>query len=354
MKDILIISNEQFGYHTDSFKYSQILKSDYNITYLCFDKGQERVEISGVQVVYISWEGSKIKRSYSFIITALSYIYRCKGVTFIVYFNGFYILHFLAPWKKAILDIRTLSVSRNKTKRIVEDFILKITAKTFSCITVISEGVRDKLGLSSSSKTHILPLGADPISEVDKDFNSLRLLYVGTLNGRNILETLKGYRLFYQQYSETINLSYDIVGDGEEKDAIQEYIAKYNLEHIVRYHGYIHHSKLNSLFDQCNVGVAYVPLTTYFEYQPVTKVFEYTFSGLYTIATATQANMAVISSKNGILIKDTPEDFVNGMKQLVDLLPGLDSKQIKASLSEYRWDNIVNDYLRPLLDSYDN
>lgn len=76
MKDILIISNEQFGYHTDSFKYSQILKSDYNITYLCFDKGQERVEISGVQVVYISWEGSKIKRSYSFIITALSYIYR--------------------------------------------------------------------------------------------------------------------------------------------------------------------------------------------------------------------------------------------------------------------------------------
>ena len=52
--------------------------------------------------------------------------------------------------------------------------------------------------------------------------------------------------------------------------------------------------------------------------------------------------------------RSTPEDFVNGMKQLVDLLPGLDSKQIKASLSEYRWDNIVNDYLRPLLDSYDN
>ena len=42
----------------------------------------------------------------------------------------------------------------------------------------------EKLGIAL--KAHILPLGADVISSVNKTFDSLHLLYVGTLFNRNI------------------------------------------------------------------------------------------------------------------------------------------------------------------------
>lgn len=347
MTDLLIISNEQFGYHTDSFKYCQYLKDQYSITYLCFFKGLEKIYMEDVLVVYVPWEGSKFVRSLLFIYKSLNSIWKCKGVTFIVYFNGFSIFRLLMPWKNMILDIRTLSVAKNKRQREWENLFLKISAKSFSYVTFISEGVKNQLDLTSG-KAYILPLGADTISTKEKLFDSLRLLYVGTLNGRNILDTVKGFNQFYLA-SSTKDMSYDIVGDGEEKKEIEEYIRVNNLSDIIRLHGYLYHTKLVPLFDKCNIGVSYVPLTNYYDDQPVTKTFEYVFSGLYTIATDTKSNREVITSSNGILIQDTSESFVSALKQTQIQLPYLDSKRISVSLSQYKWSNIVDMYLSPVL-----
>lgn len=349
MSELLIISAEQFGYHTDSFKYCQHLKDRYKITYFSFDKGLDKILMPQVKTIYIPWKGTKIYRSFRFFFKALRSIVLCKGVIFIIYFNGLSLLHFFTPWKKKILDIRTLSVSPNKKRRKIEDFFLRVTAKSFPFISVVSLGIRDKLNLSLN-KTYLLPLGADRISHKQKKYDSLHLLYVGTLNGRSILDTVIGFNEFYQSNSTSIKLSYDIVGEGEDKEKIKHYIENHSLSNMVKLHGYIHHKDMVPFFDRCNIGVSYIPMTDYYENQPATKTFEYIFSGLYTIATATYSNKEVVSSVNGLLINDNFMDFAGALHKIVEIYPSLDYDCISNSLSQYEWKNIVDMYLSPLLE----
>ena len=248
--ELLIVSNEQYGYHIDSYKYCQYLKDKYDITYICFNKGLKEIPFDKISVKYIPWKGSWIFRSCRFIITVLKMILTMSssGLVFIVYFNGFTIFKYLLPIRRYILDVRTLSVSKGKYKRLLEDYFLKLSIRFYRYKTCISEGVVDKLGLKNDSGTYILPLGADILSDVEKDFSSMRLLYVGTLTGRNILLTLKGFHRYWLSV-KTVNLSYDIIGEGEEYDLLQDYIVQNNLSAIVRLHGYIHQSELKRFYD---------------------------------------------------------------------------------------------------------
>ena len=66
-KKLIIINKAQFGYHTDSLKYCQHLKNDYNITYVCFDTGREKLYEDNVEVVYVPYEGSFLKRGLGFV-----------------------------------------------------------------------------------------------------------------------------------------------------------------------------------------------------------------------------------------------------------------------------------------------
>ena len=349
--ELLIVSNEQYGYHIDSYKYCQYLKDKYDITYICFNKGLKEIPFDKISVKYIPWKGSWIFRSCRFIITVLKMILTMSssGLVFIVYFNGFTIFKYLLPIRRYILDVRTLSVSKGKYKRLLEDYFLKLSIRFYRYKTCISEGVVDKLGLKNDSGTYILPLGADILSDVEKDFSSMRLLYVGTLTGRNILLTLKGFHRYWLS-AKTVNLSYDIIGEGEEYDLLQDYIVQNNLSAIVRLHGYIHQSELKRFYDSCNIGISFVPITSYYDHQPSTKTFEYILSGLYTIATATTANKEVLTEKNGVLIADSEDAFFFALKKIEEIRFGFRSAAIRDTLISYKWSNIVRSKLEPILN----
>ena len=68
------------------------------------------------------------------------------------------------------------------------------------------KALKQKLHLKTNLPTFILPLGADIISHTDKDFNCLKLLYMGTLSNRHIIDTVKGVKMFKEQISR--NTSY--------------------------------------------------------------------------------------------------------------------------------------------------
>ncbi len=87
-----------------------------------------------------------------------------------------------------------------------------------------------------------------------------------------------------------------------------------------------------------------------FEFQPVTKTFEYALSGLYTIATRTFANQQVIKDVNGILIDDTPEAFARALLHIAEIRNEIHSSEIRSSLIGYSWRNIVDNQLKPALD----
>ena len=113
----------------------------------------------------------------------------------------------------------------------------------------------------------------------------------------------------------------------------------------------IHKNKLGPFYERCNVGVAYIPKTEFFDIQPSTKIFEYLFAGMPVIATATLENKRVIMNDNGILIEDNPESFYEGLKRLYNKRHFFDSKIIKKTCGQYSWNRIVKKNLRPYLEN---
>jgi len=359
MKKILIINRAQFGLHTDSFKYAQYLKDKYQVTYLGFDTGISKIEEAGVDVIYVSRAGNIFSRLYRFLFTAIK---EAKGggfnYVFVVYFPLCSILSLVGKSidTKMLCDIRTLSVNRNKIFRISSDFVLNFEVLFFSIVTAISTGVISKLYLSklAKKKIHYLPLGADSLTEQNKGLKkvSLNLFYVGTLNGRNISDTIIGF----QQYLNTVedifyqNSSYDIVGFGtkQEEANVLKTISKCGLVGKVVFHGRLNHSECGVMLSKANLGVCYYPLSSFYENQPPTKLFEYILSGIPCISVDTTETRKYISIHNGILIKDNINGFSKGLKNIVEVMP-YDSDVIRSTLSKFTWKSIVNNYLIPLL-----
>jgi glycosyltransferase involved in cell wall biosynthesis len=348
-KNLLIINKTQFGYHTDYYKYCEYLRDEFDVTYLCFDSGFKKLEMNNVKVKYVFTKGIKPIRGARFIINALLAIASFKGIVFIHYFERCQILKQIFKKKKMILDIRTLSISPNDKKRMANDNQLIKATKYFNFITIISEGLRKKIKLDNK-KSEVLPLGADIISTTNKNFNNgVHLLYVGTLNGRNIHQTIIGLSQYLNERNTNNEITYDIVGDGAELPYLKELVSKLSLEKIVKLHGRIPHFEIKPFFDKCNIGISYVPVTDFYEHQPVTKTFEYILSGIPCIATNTYENKQLITSENGYLCSDTPESFAEALNNTISNITNYNSDNIRSSLSEHTWHCIINKKLKPIL-----
>ncbi|MFI3263170.1 MAG: glycosyltransferase [Rikenellaceae bacterium] len=287
-----------------------------------------------------------------FLVMSIIYSLFTDGKIMVFYFKGCIYLKRLLSWKKMILDIRTLSISNNLETNRKNDASLRKCAMLYDFSTIISEGIREKLDFPKE-KSSILPLGADQISTVNHDFSSgLKLIYVGTLYGRDIHKTISGLKKFIDIYPN-IPITYDIIGDAVDPDIIlnlKKITKELNLNNIVTFHGRIPNSELTPFFDNCNIGVSFVPITPYYDHQPVTKSFEYIMSGLYTIATATYCNKEIITNVNGVLIEDNEEDFCKALEDIYLNKDNINCEKIRQSLIEYRWENIIINKLKPIIE----
>lgn len=350
MKPLLIITKRQFGHHTNYYKYCNLLKEDYRITFICFDTGFEKKSMANITIKYVPWKGPKAIRGIRFLITSILTIARFKGLIYVNYFEKSHLLKKVFTQKKMILDVRTLAISKNEVLRKKQDEELLNTCLYYDHITPISDGVQKKLNLTDKNST-VLPLGADAISMTNKSFDNLRLLYVGTLNGRNIDQTIIGLAAFIKKQPD-INITYDIIGDGNELKSLKELVNNLNLTKLIKIHGRIAHFKLQPFFDNSTVGISYIPMTDYYDFQPPTKTFEYIMSGLPCIATKTSENIKVITTENGVLCDDNPESFTNALEKMTLTKSNFNSKLIRESLVDYSWENIVKNTLKPILNRF--
>tara|TARA_R110002051_G_C8558213_1_gene473763 strand:- start:164 stop:796 length:633 start_codon:yes stop_codon:yes gene_type:complete len=201
-------------------------------------------------------------------------------------------------------------------------------------------------------KVFILPLGSDILSTTNKLFNDLNLFYIGTLDGRNIHQTIYGLKLFLDRNNySAINLNYNIVGYGTEviENLIKKAIKDTGLQKKVVFHGRKTHEEAKYFFDYCNVGVSYVPMTEYYDCQPPTKTFEYIKAGMVCIATETQENKKIVNADNGFLCKDTAEDFCNALAEIARNFNKWDSNTIRKTLVDYNWENISENLKKYIL-----
>lgn len=350
MKKLLLINSPTFGHLTDAYMWCKYLKNKFDITYISFDTLHKKAEMDGINLKFVSYSGGKFIRESRFVLTSLWYCFKSRGTILVVYFWGAIWLKRVLFWKKMILDIRTFSVVKFPERRKKVNINLLETSRKYDLVTIISQGLKDKLGLPDS-KVSILPLGAEQIASVDTDFDQLKLLYVGILSGREIEKTIVGVKDF-KDNNPSNKITYDIVGDGHygELDELKSLVSDLGLDDTITLYGRLPYTQLKPFFDKCNVGVSFVPKTDYYEFQPPTKTFEYIISGLYAIATSTHCNKEIVTSVNGILIDDTCENFTDALETIWKTRDSIDHSKIKESLSDYNWEKIVNNILYPILE----
>lgn len=346
-KKIMIISfQNQFGYHTDYYNYAKYLSKEYEVIFLSIDEGLEKIEYKNINAIYIKNELNKFKKLYKFT-RKIKWIVNEYSPEYILvkYYKGCsFVKAVVSKQNKCIMDIRTASISPNNMKRKIEDKIMKIDGVFFKHKTVITKKIAQKLGFKD---VMILPLGGKTFSNVNLEerlnINSLDLVYVGTLNGRKVTDTIEAFNELSSKYNGE-NLSYTIITNTENNEEYRKVInlIKLNKYRNIKFLGRVQNDMLGEYFKNCNIGISYIPMTDYYNFQPPTKTYEYLFNGLFTIGTNTFENKMILTEKNGILIDDNVESFLDALEYLYLNRSVLDKyrKDIFKSIEEHSWEKI--------------
>ena len=346
--NVLIVTWQQFGYHTDTLQYCKYLNNNLKITFICFDEGLKHVNEKNVNIKYLKLFGSKVlNRLMIFSVTIFYAIKLNSRIIFVKYFKGCSVLAKVLKNYNLILDIRTATVIKDLRLRQKYDELITKESKSFNNITVISDGVAKRLNIN---KFKLIPLGGKTFNSLDEKkvfSDKLNMIYVGTFDNRKIDDTVKGVIKLSEKYGAN-KLEYTIIGFANDKDEEEKIkkLVKNNKFKNIKFLGRIDNDNLGMYFESCNIGISYIPKTDYFNYQPPTKTYEYLFNGLYTIATSTYENKKIINDLNGILIEDNETDFVAGIEKLINNMNlEITKKEIIKSVEEYSWENISKSLL---------
>lgn len=350
IREILIINPNQFGYHTDYYYYAKYLSQSFSVNYICFDRKRKKVELSGINIIYLKFPRIRLLRSIYFLIMTLKYSFnKYFDIVYTDYFKLVFFIGLFCRSRKKILDIRTGSLRHNNILRKLDNFNIYLTSFTFNKVIIISEGLARTLKLKNY---FILPLGSDIYYNGDHIFDKIKLLYVGTLTQRNIVETIKAVGLFILSKNK-ISITYDIIGFGSESEVleIKEAIKKYHLDKIVTFHGRKTNLETMTFFKECNIGISHVPITPWYDYQPVTKTYEYILSGMICLGTATYENKKTINKINGVLYNGNCNSLADAISYVWENRENYNSSNIRSTMIEFTWENIIKNKLEPLIRS---
>jgi glycosyltransferase involved in cell wall biosynthesis len=351
-KSVLILLTVQFGYHTDTYMYCKYLdKNKYNVFYFCFDMSLPKSELPGVTIVYVKMHQNKTLRYLIFIEKLWRFVRSNKfNLIFHVHTKFSLFIRLINLSQRIVLDIRTGDLNKKRYIRKVKNFGLTLISVLYPDISIISESLAKKLNLCKR-KTTIIPLGGEFQNIAPKNFSALHLLYVGTLNDRNIHETVYGLSLF-MNLNPKEDVSYDIVGEGNPQslDLLEKAISETGLQSRVLFQGRKNHTELLPYFEKNNIGIVYIPQTDYYDNQPSTKLYESFLAGMPVIATNTYENRTAMKNDCGVISEDNPVDFCNALYQISKNKNIYRSDKIKGLYLESTWGDIVKYKLEKYID----
>ena len=356
---VLIISPIEYGNLIDHTMWSKYLSiNNIDVTHLSIGNSEIRNINSNIRIIKVKKIKNKIIKNIIFIFNCIKIIkeYKYNGII-IDYFPGCSLIKMFNYKKKMIVDIRTTTISNNKLKKKIRDFMIKIESNIFDNISIITPKLIEILKLNSK-KVKILPLGSECVVNLEKSKSNdiLKILYVGTLDNRNIESTIKAIKKCID--NKIYNIRYTIIGFSKYKsneDNLNNIIRSYNLNKYVKFLGKVEHDKLKSYYENNNIGLSYIPCKDYFNYQPPTKTYEYIINGLYCIATKTKANEEIIIDKvNGELIFDSEDELANSIIKLAKDPLILNTKKISQTLNNFLWSSIIENNLIPIFECNKN
>jgi len=355
---ILVIDRGPFGHLIDAAKLCEYLGRNHEVTYLGFNAvtfmnhGTSEVPHSFVKLLMVPIHPRFIIRCWRWYLTSLREVTRDYDIVYVYHFPGCSALRCVRPGRPMILDIRSGGVSPSQFKRRLHDMTERLDAKFFKNVAIISEGLRRKLGITER-KAHILPLGADRYELPAKTFDALHLLYLGYFyRGRELEKTIRAFARLYHERVDDIEMTYTLVGgaEGQEAAFLRQVAVDAGVGHVVRFPGFVSHERIADYLASCNIGMAYVPITEFFDHQPSTKTFEYLMAGMPVLATGTIEHRRLITETNGIVTDDSEDAVFAGLQQLFTTRHRFDSLEIRRSVQPYCWEDIVLKNCLPYLE----
>lgn len=352
--NILVVYAGKFGFHVVSYFLSKYASKKHNVTYLglTLDQTGESLSYPGVNVKEHTCQPGLKGRKAMLTLLRNEVSNGDYDVVFTQYLAGISWLKHQIPNQKIIVDIRSGYLLANPLKRYLLNALLCIESKYLTPnVTINSKILGRFLGFKDTELTE-LPLGAEPVDTHDRCFEKIRLIYVGTLSKRNIHLSIEGLSKHISENPDHVVESYDIIGSGspEDEKLIIDAIDKYGLQSIVKMHGYVPREKTGALLKKANVGVSFVPITPYYDFQPVTKTFEFLLAGLPLIATKTTQNMKLINDDNGVLIQDTTLGFAEGLKKISSLRSRYNVNNIQNNSLNHTWESVINKQYLPYIE----
>lgn len=339
---ILLLSTSQFGRHIDHYYCSKLLRGRFDVTIISLDEGGEPHTLEFVALHELP-RAKGFKRAFS-INQALQLFENGEfDIVIVTYFRGVSLcskqLHRIS--KRCYLDFRTVDVSPHAMKRQLFNRLMWLESKCFENHSVISAAIGDKLHITSPNRI-IIPLGCEIIPCSPKSYDNLRLLYVGTLTGRRIEDTVRGLSIVRDL--GVVDFTYRIIGHGEASDLskVTDAISQYGMEDIVKFLGYISTTELSTYYEEANVGVSYVPINEIYDLQPPTKTLEYLGAGLPVLATKTTANAQIVTPSVGLLFNDTPQDFADAVVAIWNMRAELSSATCHRVVESMTWEHVAS------------
>ena len=347
-KTIVLALKNQWGYQTDYNMYAKYLADNFRVRVLSVDLGLEKIELPKGLVVYTSdSSSSKFQRTLQ-LLRAIRSELSLGNQVLCKYFPGISLLATHSQSKNVILDFRTVSVSRNKIQRIIEDTLASIEAKFFRRINVVHNSVATKYRIAVSN---VVPLGAEEVVLSKTERSGLRgqtrFVYVGALAGRKLEILLEAFALAAPKLRAELH----IVGDGSGLSALRALANDKALDTIVHFHGRIAHGReLTSLLSSCHWGIVHVPPTKYYSGQPSTKMFEYFAHGLPVLCSNYPAGVEFMQENLGYVYEFNSHSLAQTLETASTASPNFDTEEIKLYSKQFLWKNIVKSKLEPTLE----
>lgn len=233
-------------------------------------------------------------------------------------FSGFHPF-ILTGWGADIFD---------SPKNFFMNLILKYTFKKADEITVLSKITQKEILSLSNKKAHLIPFGVNlnKFSKINRSHSEIiRIGTIRTLEEKYGIEYL--IRAFALIYDKNPNVYLDIIGDGPQREFLEQLVRSLNVSERVRFHGYINQ---NIDFEK------YINLLQSFDIFTILSIIDSETFGVAAVE-ASACGIPIVATNVGGL-PEVVDDGVSGI-----IVPPKNAEQVAFALEKLIADKGLRD-----------
>ncbi|HIC87822.1 MAG TPA: glycosyltransferase family 1 protein, partial [Anaerolineae bacterium] len=276
---------------------------------------------------------------------------------------GFLPLFARSKGRRWLYDVRSGGVTPG-IKGWSGDRLVALHSLFFDATVVLEPRVQQRIfgHLLGHRVMGILPVGINPAlfdardgtelrQRLDLASNELVLIYIGSLSPVRRLHIV--LEAFHQALLSELPLKLLIVGEGGAYDQLAAQAEALGLSENVIFTGFVDYHQVPDYLAAADIGLAFVPRTPGFDFQPPLKTLESMAGGLPTIATDTPANQEIIQHRrNGLICQDTVDSLAQAIVELAEdaALRARLAEAARPSVRQFSYTTLTTERLLPLYE----